>query len=206
MEKIDGELIRGPAEIFVGGEMIGRMKSMSATVDRRAEEELRDAASADKARRDAAFTMGVPLRLTEWGEDYVLAFLGKLPKPETPAFISPGMPETDRRDPYAFTFDGAADLFRMSMQMTMSTAEALRRPSWLHPIARTLWVHRYGPQCPEVVSPGGAHRMLQRPSWLHPIRRTLWVHVHGPHVPEVKEVIRASSASMRMMGVIKGVT
>lgn len=197
MDAIDGELIRGPATVYVGGKMLGKLKSMSATVDRRTDEELRETAYWHQARRDAAFTMGVPLRLTEMGEDYALAFLGSLPKPVAPALTAP---REDRIDLYGF------NLFRMSLRYTVTTTEALRRPSWLHPIARTLWVHRYGPQRPEVIPSGAAHRMLQRPSWLHPIKRTLWVHVHGPHVPEVKEVIRVSSATMRTMAVLKGVT
>jgi len=202
----DGDLIHGPATIVVGGRMVGRLKKLSATIDRRAEEELREAASIDQARRDQAITLGIPLRIVEMGDDYVMAFLGKSPKPEEPRMSRPdAIAFSVGADPYAIDLRGGIDLYRMSMRVTMSTAEALRRPSWLHPIARTLWVNRYGPQCPEVIPPGGAHRMLQRPSWLHPIKRTLWIHVHGPHVPEVKEVIRISSATLRTMAVIKGV-
>lgn len=28
--------------------------------------------------------------------------------------------------------------------------KTLKRPSWLHPIKRVVWVHHYGPEVPEV--------------------------------------------------------
>lgn len=52
-------------------------------------------------------------------------------------------------DPYAFDQAEMRHRFMLGA-MYSPRVTILRRPSWLHPIKRVLWVHHHGPERPEV--------------------------------------------------------
>jgi hypothetical protein len=54
-------------------------------------------------------------------------------------------------DPYAMEFDSIA--YKARTAYGVMKTKTLRRPLWLHPIRRVLWVHHHGPHRPTVTVP-----------------------------------------------------
>lgn len=54
------------------------------------------------------------------------------------------------RDPYAFESGVDRYIARMSYGFYTGRWVTLKRPSWLHPYRRVMWVHIHGPHTPSV--------------------------------------------------------
>lgn len=51
-------------------------------------------------------------------------------------------------DPYAFELDTMR--YMMRVNYSIGRFKTRKRPSWLHPYRRIMWVHVHGPHVPEV--------------------------------------------------------
>ena len=93
---------------------------------------------------------GIEISTTQFIErDDLILLMGELPPMEVEMKFKPD------DDHWVFGDAGSgSSLVNWQMQAyTTMLSKTLKRPSWLHPIKRVLWVHHHGPHRPTVQVP-----------------------------------------------------